>query len=152
MKTLQFTVAIAAKATKVYDLMLGLTDKASYEQWTATFNPTSTYQGDWTQGGKMLFIGVDEQGAASGLVSTIAVHHPAQFVSIQHLGLYQSGREITTGPDVEKWANGFENYTFEEKDGSTLLTVDLDTSEEFQSFMQETYPQALDKLKEICES
>lgn len=50
-----------------------------------------------------------------------------------------------------KWANGFENYTFQENNGTTTVTVDLDTTEDFVDYMNENYPKALDKLKEICE-
>jgi hypothetical protein len=49
--------------------MLGISNKASYEQWTALFNPTSSYEGNWQQGEKMLFIGVDEKGEKGGMVS-----------------------------------------------------------------------------------
>lgn len=55
------------------------------------------------------------------------------------------------GPEVEKWANGFENYTFEEKDGITIVTIDLDSNEDFLEYMNKTFPKALEKLKEICE-
>ena len=60
-------------------------------------------------------------------------------------------QEITEGPDVEKWANGFENYSFEEINGITMLRVDIDTTEDFVNFMNDAYPKALEKLKEICE-
>lgn len=62
MKKLQFKVSITAPVTKIYDFMLGITNKSTYEQWTALFNPTSTYEGSWDKGSKMLFIGVDEKG------------------------------------------------------------------------------------------
>ncbi len=131
--------------------MLGLSDKSTYEQWTALFNPTSTYEGSWEKGQKMLFVGVDENGEKGGMVSRIADHVPNQFVSIQHYGLVKGSEEITTGPEVEKWANGLENYTFEESNGVTTVTIDLDTADEFEDYMNEFYPQALNKLKEICE-
>ena len=85
------------------------------------------------------------------MVSRIAENIPNQFVSIQHYGLMKDGKEITEGPEVEKWANGFENYTFEENNGTTTVTVDLDTTEDFLDYMNQTYPKALEKLKEICE-
>ena len=151
MKKLQFTVDINAPATRIYDAMLGLTNKSTYEQWTSLFNPTSTYEGSWDKGNKILFIGVDEKGEKGGMVSRIAENIPNRFVSIQHYGLFKDDEEITEGPDVEKWANGFENYTFEENNGSTTVTVDLDTTEEFSDYMNQAYPKALDKLKEICE-
>jgi len=148
---LQFQVSINAPVTKIFDFMLGINNKSTYEQWTSLFNPTSTYEGSWDKGNKILFIGVDEKGEKGGMVSKIVENIPNQFVSIQHYGLVQGGKEITEGPEVEKWANGFENYTFEENKGITTLIVDLDTTEDFEAYMNETYPNALNKLKELCE-
>ena len=160
MKKLQFKVTINAPVARVYNCMLGTDSKSTYEQWTSVFNPTSTYEGSWDKGNKMLFVGVDEKGEKGGMVSRIAENIPNEFVSIQHYGLLKAGKEITEGPDVEKWANGFENYTFEAGNarpddpvggGITTVTVDLDTTEDFLDFMNHTYPKALDKLKELCE-
>ena len=151
MTKLQFKVNINAPLIKVYDCMLGISSKSTYEQWTALFNPTSTYEGSWNKGSKMLFLGTDENGEKGGMVSEITEIIPNQFVSIRHYGLLQASVELTEGPEVEKWANGFENYTFEENKGITSVTVDLDTTEEFLDYMNENYPKALEKLKEICE-
>ncbi len=151
MEKLKFKVNIKAPAQKVYDVMLGLSDKTTYEQWTAAFNPTSTYKGNWNKGSKIHFLGNDEHGNTGGMVSEIAENIPYQFVSIRHYGLLQNKEEITEGPEVEKWANGFENYSFEENNGTTTVTIDLDTSEDFKEYMNDTFPKALDKLKNICE-
>ncbi len=151
MKKLQFNININAPVTKIYDVMLGINSKSTYEQWTSLFNPTSTYEGSWDKGSKILFVGVDEKGEKGGMVSRIAEHIPNRFVSIQHYGLLKADTEITEGPEVEKWANGFENYTFEENNGTTTVTVDLDTTDEFIDYMKDTYPKALEKLKELCE-
>jgi len=151
MKKLQFKVNIQAPANKVYDCMLGISRKSTYEQWTSLFNPTSTYEGGWGKGSKIRFVGTDEKGEKGGMVSRIAENNPNRFVSVQHYGVLKGDEEITEGPDVEKWANGFENYTFEESKGTTTVTVDLDTTEEFLDYMNENYPKALGKLKEICE-
>jgi hypothetical protein len=151
MKKLQFKVNIIAPIARTYDFMLGITSKSTYEQWTSLFNPTSTYEGSWETGSKILFIGVDEKGEKGGMVSKIVENIPNRFVSIQHYGLVKADDEITEGPEVEKWANGFENYSFVESNGTTSVTVDLDTTEEFLDYMRQAYPKALDKLKEICE-
>ena len=100
---------------------------------------------------KILFVGVDDKGEKGGMVSKIVENMPNRFVSIQHYGLVKGDKEITEGPEVDKWANGLENYTFEENNGKTLVTVDLDTTEDFVDYMNNAYPKALDKLKEICE-
>ena len=151
MEKLQFRISINAAVTKVYDFMLGINSKSTYEQWTSLFNPTSTYEGSWDKGSKILFIGIDEKGEKGGMVSKIVENNLNRFVSIQHYGLLKADKEITEGPEVEKWANGFENYTFEENNGVTTITVDLDTTADFVSYMNQTYPKALDKLKELCE-
>ena len=41
--------------------------------------------------------------------------------------------------------------TFEEIDGATSVTVDLDTAEEFTDYMSEAFPNALKALKAFCE-
>ncbi|MBK8722057.1 MAG: SRPBCC domain-containing protein [Saprospiraceae bacterium] len=151
MEKLQYKVNINAPVAKVYDFMLGINNKSTYEQWTSFFNPTSTYEGSWEKGNKILFIGVDEKGEKGGMVSRIIENIPNQFVSIQHYGLVKADKEITEGPDVEKWANGFENYTFEATNQITNVTVDLDTTADFVVYMNQNYPIALNKLKEICE-
>lgn len=113
--------------------------------------PTSTYEGSWDKGNKILFVGTDDKGEKGGMVSRIAENIANQFVSIQHYGLVKADKEITEGPEVEKWANGFENYSFEKSDGTTTVTVDLDITEDFSDYMNQTYLKALGKLKELCE-
>lgn len=151
MKKLQFKVSINAPVTNIYDFMLGIKSKSTYEKWTYLFNPTSTYEWTWDKWNKILFIWVDEKWEKWGMVSKIAENIPNQFVSIQHYGLLKGDKEITEWPEVEKWANWFENYTFEENNWLTTVTVDLDTTEDFVDYMNESYPKALDKLKELCE-
>ena len=151
MQKLQFKKEINAPAQKVFAAMLGLKDKASYEEWTAVFNPTSTFLGSWEKGSKMHFLGVDENGKKGGLVSIIEEHQPAKFISIQHCGLLDGDTELMSGEEVGKWAGGHENYSFEENHGTTTLTVDLDTTDDFVDYFNNTYPAALDKLKEISE-
>lgn len=151
MESLMFKIIINAPAHKIYEFMLGINNKSTYEQWTAVFNPTSTYEGSWNKGTKILFIGIDEKGEKGGMVSKIVENIPNHFVSIQHYGLFKGNEEVLEGPEVEKWANGFENYSYEENNGSTLVSVTLDTTEDFISYMNQTYPKALEKLKELCE-
>ena len=151
MEKLQFKTEIKAPADKVYKTMLGLGNKRTYEQWTAAFNPTSTFEGSWDKGSKIYFIGTDENGKKGGMVSEIAEHKPAEFVSVRHYGILDGENEITSGKEVEKWAGGKENYTFKEHQGITTVTVDLDGTEEHKDYFIETYPKALEKLKEIVE-
>lgn len=151
MKKIQFKKEIHATSQKVYETMLGLKDKSTYERWTSAFNPTSTYEGSWQKGSKIYFIGVDEDGKKGGMVSHIEEHEPAKHVSIRHDGVLDGDTEVTTGEEVEKWAGGHESYSFEENNGITTVTVDLDSVDEYVDFFKSTYPAGLDNLKEIAE-
>ena len=131
--------------------MLGIGNIKTYEEWTAEFNPTSTYEGNWEKGSKILFVGTDKDGKRGGMVSEIADNIPFRFLSIRHYGILDGKKEITEGPEVEKWAGGLENYTFEENNGVTTVTVDVDVAEDHIDFFNETWPVALNKLKEIAE-
>lgn len=151
MKKLQFQKEIKATSQKVYETMLGLKDKMTYEHWTSAFNPTSSYEGSWDKGSKIHFVGLDENGKKGGMVSEIVEHQPAKFISIRHYGFLDGDIEITTGELVEKWAGGHENYSYQEDNGITTVTVEMDAIEEYVDYFKNTYPTALDKLKEIAE-
>jgi uncharacterized protein YndB with AHSA1/START domain len=146
---LHFEISINAAVEKVYKTML---DKIHYSEWTSEFNPTSRFEGSWEKGSKILFVGTDEDGNAGGMVGQIQENIPNRYVSIQYLGILKSGNEITSGPEVDEWAGGFENYWFSEANGKTLLSVEIDTNAGFKSYFLETYPKALNRLKAICES
>jgi uncharacterized protein YndB with AHSA1/START domain len=146
---LHFTIEINAPVDKVYQKMLG---EKTYAEWTAEFNPTSHFVGSWEKGSKILFIGCDQDGNEGGMVSKIKENIKNEFVSIEHVGIINNGEEITSGPEVEGWAGALENYTYEEKDGKTILSVDMDSNEEYKSYFENTYPKALEKLKSMCES
>ena len=151
MKKIQFQIDINASAEKVYNTMLGLDHIETYEQWTAEFNPASTYEGSWKKGSKIYFVGTDENGKRGGMVSEIADNVPFQFVSIRHYGILDGENEITEGPEVEKWAGWLENYSFHEHNGVTTVTTESDTTDEYLDYFNTTWPKALDKLKELSE-
>jgi uncharacterized protein YndB with AHSA1/START domain len=147
-EVLHFEISINAPAAKVYHTML---DPTSYQQWTAEFCSTSYFKGSWEKGSKMHFIGVNKDGKEEGMVSRIKENIPNEFVSIEHLGMLDGETEITTGPAVESWAGVLENYHFREEGGQTIVSVTMDSNEEYKTYFEQTWPKALQKLKEICE-
>lgn len=152
MKKIQFHIDINASANKVYNCMLGLDNKGTYEAWTAAFNPTSTYEGNWDEGSKILFVGTDENGKRGGMVSKVEKNIPNTLVSIMHYGFLDGDNEITEGEAVEAWAGGHEDYHFNENNGITRVTIEMDTVENYIDFFNDTCPKALSILKNTCES
>ena len=147
MKKTNYKIEINAPASKVYETMIG---KETYKQWTAEFNPTSDFEGGWNKGDKIYFTG-EHEGKKGGMIAEIAENIPNEFISIRHYGILEGDKEITSGPQVEGWAGGFENYSFEENNGVTTVSVEVDTNEEYLDYFDTTWPKALNKLKEISE-
>ncbi len=148
MERIKFEINIHAPVEKVYQTML--TD-ATYRQWTAEFNPSSYYEGQWETGSKMLFLGISKEGKREGMVSFIKEAIPGKLVCIEHLGLLSDNEEITSGPQVEGWAGAMENYYFTKLNEHTLLQVEMDSNADFKEYFETTWPKALNKLKAICE-
>ncbi|OPY25503.1 MAG: hypothetical protein A4E23_00055 [Methanomethylovorans sp. PtaU1.Bin073] len=127
-------------------------DIDTYRLWTDVFAPGSNYVGDWSQGSKMLFGASDEKGQMSGMLSRIRENLPYQYISIEHIGIVQDGKEDTSSKEAKEWAGALENYTFKEIDGGTTeVLVDMDTEDEYKEMFQEMWPKALLKLKELAE-
>ncbi len=149
MEKIKFETTINAPVEKVYSTMLA---DATYRQWTAEFNPSSFYEGKWETGEKMLFVGISKEGKKEGMVSRIKEAAANKYVGIEHLGILQDEKDVTSGPAVEGWAGAMEEYFFTATNEQTLLQVQMDANEDFKAYFESTWPKALNKLKQICES
>jgi uncharacterized protein YndB with AHSA1/START domain len=145
LKRLQWTIAIAAPASKVYQMLVG---PESYTQWTSAFGDGLYFEGSWQPGQRIRFL--TPQG--HGVTSEIAENGPNEFLSICHLGyIADDGVEDTSSKAIRAWAPAYENCTFTATPQGTKLTVDQDITEDFEG-MAETWPKALATLKALCES
>jgi hypothetical protein len=150
MNRLHFAIRINAPRQAVWETMI--TDE-TYRAWTEAFTPGSHYVGNWNQGSKILFLGPDPaSGKLGGIVSRIKESRLYEFISIEHLGVVQDGKEDTASEAAKAWAGALENYTFKEQGIATELSVDIDIAEEFQEMFENTWPNALNKLKELAEA
>ncbi len=148
LEPMHFEIGINAPVERVYKTMI---DEKTYHEWTTLFNPSSHFVGSWKKGEKIVFLGADENGKTSGMFSIIKENIQNKFISIEHQGIIKDEKEITSGKEAESWAGSLENYTFIEQEGKTLLSIDVDTTGEFKTFFNETWPNSLNKLKDICE-
>lgn len=149
MDKLHFSIVIKAPKEKVWDTML---NQDSYRAWTEVFMPGSHYVGDWNKGSKILFLAPGESGKMGGMVGRIKENRQYEYVSIEHLGIVAEGKEDTSSEAVRPWAGALENYTFKEKNGTTEVLVDIDIADEYKQMMQDMWPKALQKLKELAEN
>lgn len=144
MKKIHFSTLIGARAETVWNVMLG---QETYRDWAAEFAEGCYYEGSFEEGEKVRFLAPDGQG----MVSRIATSRPPAYLSIEHLGFIKDGIEDTTSEAVRAWAPAYESYAFREVDGATEVSIELDVSEDWEEFMNKTWPKALARLKDLCE-
>jgi uncharacterized protein YndB with AHSA1/START domain len=142
MKKLQFEITIAAPRHKVWELMLA---KPSYEQWTAAFCEGSSYQGDWSPGSEIRFTGPD----GGGMLAEVVQNLPGERVQIRHRGELAPGGEFKPG---DGWDSADESYFFSDEAGGTRLRAQMDCAPAYEEMMSRMWPDALQRLKALCEA
>lgn len=147
METVQVNISIQAPAEKVYRTLL---EPSTYEQWSKIFNQSSRYKGDWTQGSKMYFLG-EQDGKTVGMISMVKENIPNEYIELEHIGFLKDGKEITEGEEVEGLKGARESYRITAKEDHTEVLVSMDTHPDYKSSMLDIWPQALKRLKDLCE-
>lgn len=144
MLDLHYSVQINAPRKKVWSVML---EDSTYREWAAVFMPGSYYQGDWSEGSKMLFLGPSGEGKKDGgMAAIVKEHRPEEFISLAYHA------EIHDGVEVPMEKSGLENYTLKDTEGGTEVLVDLlNLPDEYADMFNDSWPKALEKLKEIVE-
>lgn len=140
MKTLHFSININAPVEKVWN---ALWQDANYRKWTAVFHEGSYAESDWEEGSKILFLGP----GGDGMFSMIEKKTPNKQMTFKHLGELKNGVK-----ESKDWENARESYFLSEKDGGTELKVELDSVGEFEQYFSETFPKALQEVKNIAEN
>ncbi|HMJ69010.1 MAG TPA: SRPBCC domain-containing protein [Cyclobacteriaceae bacterium] len=145
MEHLEYKVVISAPARKVWETMLG---KETYKQWVAKSWPDSNYEGKWTKGENIRFIGPD----GSGTLAEIVELKPYEKVFVRHVAVLNTGGAEDRTSDVAKgWIGTTEEYVFTEKQGETTLTVNMKTTADWRKMFDDGWPAALKELKSLSE-
>ena len=149
MEKLHFKTLINAPREKVWSVLL---DDATYREWTSAFMEGSYAVTDWQKGSKAIFLDSRKRGMVSKIVENV----PNEFMSIEHLGMYDNGVEDYESEHVKSWAGAKENYTLTDLAGKTHLHIymEMDESEknkEMIDMFADMWPKALTKVKELSE-
>jgi hypothetical protein len=144
MEKIKFEIQINATPEKVWNV---LWDDATYFQWTSAFGEGGKAVSDWQEGSKIFFLASD----GSGMVSEIARKIPNRFMSFTQFGTVDKNLESTESEEAREWLGARENYTLEPENNGTFLTVDMDILEKYKNYFSETWPGAMQKIKELSE-
>jgi uncharacterized protein YndB with AHSA1/START domain len=148
MAGLQYSIDINAPVHTVWSTML---DDETYRDWTSAFGEGSYYEGDWSEGSTIRFIGPEDDGSLSGIIGTVVASRPDEFVSVEYFGQIVDGEVDTTSDDAQVFVGSYENYSFQESDGVTTVTVEL-SDDEMMNQMKDLWPPALARVKELAEN
>jgi|SRR6185369_82599 len=146
MQKINFSTSIDAPKEKVWKT---LWEDESYRNWTSVFAEGSYAKtANWKEGSKVLFL----DGKGSGMVSMVAVNRPNEFMSFKHLGIVKDGIEDVTSEKVKEWAGALESYKLNGKNEKTELIIEMDITEELKDYFMNTWPKALERVKELSEN
>jgi len=123
----------------------------TYRIWTAAFHAGSYYIGNWEEGSDIRFLGPSEDGTEGGMIGFIKENRPYEFISIEYRGMIMNDVEDFDSEAVKGFVGAHENYTFIEKDGGTEVLVEIDAIDEYKAMFEDTWPKALQALKELVE-
>jgi uncharacterized protein YndB with AHSA1/START domain len=145
MKTLRFQAKIQAPPPVVWRTML---TQETYRLWTAAFCEGSHYEGSWQAGDRIRFLTPDGQGMAALVIES----RPNERVVLRHEAVIEDGVEDAAAAQEKGWAGAREEYILNPAaGGGTEVAIAQDTAEEYAEAMQEMWPAALARLKELCE-
>jgi hypothetical protein len=81
------------------------------------------------------------------MYSIIETNLPFKQMSFKHLEQIKNGIKTTVD-----WADSIENYFLKESNGVTELKMEMDVKEEFEKYFIETFPKALELIKQISQN
>jgi len=144
MKKLNLTIEIYAPKEKVWKT---LWDDTTYRQWTSAFSEGSYAVSDWKEGSKVLFLSPEGEGMFSKIDKLV----PNELMHFKHLGTIKGGVEQPESEESKQWSGAMENYSLKEKNGKTELTLSMDIAESHEQYFRDTFPKALEIVKNLAE-
>ena len=141
---LKFSIDIKAEKATIWK---ALWNESSYREWASVFFEGSyAVTDDWKEGSKVHFLAPDQ----SGIYSIIEKHIPNNIIQFKHIGNVVKGKEQPIDNETKKWSGATEIYKLTERKDTNTLAVEIDVMDEHLEFMTNTFPQALEKVKDNC--
>ena len=126
-------------------------EDAGYRKWGKAFSPDSHYEGEWKGGAYIKFVDWNI-GGTKALLKEV---RPYERIVYEHVSLINTdGREDTAGAVAKSWIGCSEIYCLKEtKEGEIKLAIEITVSdtENFITMFDNSWPQALEMLKGLCE-
>ncbi len=145
MEKINFKLTINAPKEKVW---YSLWDDENYKAWTSVFYEGSYAISSFEKGHKIFFVAP----IGDGMSSIVEENKPFEAMSFKHMLLVKNFEEQPIDEETKLWSGCIERYDLSENNNQTTLLVTLDISESHLEYFNETFPKALQKVKEIAEN
>lgn len=141
---LTYEIEINATKDKVWNIMW---DKKSYSDWTEPFCAGAFYEGEMKQGNRIHFLAPSYEG----MYSDVQFCKENEVMIFKHIGMLKDKIELPLDAESEKWTGCFETYKLSTINNKTILKVEVDVVADYKTYMQKSFPLAIQKLKEMAE-
>lgn len=141
MKELQFSVVIHAPTQHVWDTMW---QDENFRQWAGLIDPGTHMVGELLEGNEVQFI----SGNGYGVTSLVDSVKNGEYLLLKHSADTQ---DAGIQERDKQWTGGKEEYTLTEKGDTTILTIVFDSPVELEAIMNDSYPTAMARIKELSE-
>ena len=140
-----FDIDINAPREKVWQILWG---KKTYAEWTSVFTEGSYFEGDFKQGNRVHLLSPGGDGLYSDIIFLIE----NEFLMFSHIGYLKDKQEQPIDEETEVWTGSIESYKLTDKGNGTHLKLELDCQPEYKDSMNGRFADALQKLRQMCES
>lgn len=140
---MQFTIDIHATKQTVWGV---LWQDASFREWAGIVDPGTYMKGELKEGSEVQFISAINGYGVTSLVEKLT---PGEFLQLRH---ESDTQDAGTQEREKEWTGGTETYTLTENDGTTSLTVAFGVPLKMVDYFKDTYPKALQRVKELAEA
>lgn len=144
MKTLQYSIEIKAMPETIWQK---LWNKEDYTKWTKPFTEGCYYETEsFEEGNAIYFLAPN----GDGMISKIVTLKPNEYVAFEHLGMKMNGEETSFKAENDSH-NYIESYELIENGEMTTLIAKVDTLEPWVESMNNSFPKALEIVKQLSE-
>ncbi|HTF80598.1 MAG TPA: SRPBCC domain-containing protein [Cytophagales bacterium] len=141
---IQKTIAINATKEQVWDILV---QDQHTRAWYAAFSEGTHAVTDWSVGSTVKYI----DGSNSGMIAKVVVNRPGEELSVEFQGEVIDGKEVYDSPGAQAIKGGKETYKLSVNEGTTVLYIESDMTEEYFDIMSKSWDKALQIIKELAE-
>lgn len=142
MEKLEFKIEIESSKDIVWEIMW---NKEYFKEWAGIIDAGTYMAGELAEGNIIEFISSESGYGVSSKVEKLV---PNEYIEFWHMS---DTKERGTKERAQEWTGGIESYSLTSSGKITILTVKTDIPEEIVLTFSEVLPEALKRIKQLCE-